>query len=268
VALPPPTGNATALVTGASEGIGEAIARELSHRGYHVVIVARRADRLAEVAAALGNKAHPLPADLSSREDRAALPERVAALGLVPDILVNNAGVVTAGPVAAADPDAELNLIDVDVAAVVDLCTRFVPGMVERRRGVVLNVASVGAFGPVPGQASYGAAKAFVLSYTHSLREELRPTGVTAAALCPGPVYTDISVKAGVSKQESEASLPKVLWRTTDDVALAAVAGLDDGRAVIIPGVANRAASAFFHLSPRRMVASLIARSTPVLKRD
>ena len=255
-------------MTGASSGIGEAIARELTRRGHHVVMVARRAERLAELTAALGAKAHPLPADLSSRDARAELLERVAALGLLPDILVNNAGLSTLGPVATADPDEELNLIEVDVAAVVDLCTRFVPGMVERRRGAVCNVASVGAFGPLPGQAAYAAAKAFVLSYTHSLREELRGTGVTAAALCPGPVRTGFGEAAGFSKEEAEAALPKMLWKTADEVAHAAVAGLDDGRAVIIPGVVNRAASAIYHLAPRRLVLPMLAHMSPALKRD
>ena len=125
----------------------------------------------------------------------------MAALGVVADILVNNAGLTTLGPVAEADPEAELNLIEVDVAAVVDLCSRFVPGMVERGRGAVLNVASVGAFGPVPGQASYGAAKAFVLSYTQAMREELRDTGVTAATLCPGPVYTGFGRRRRYSRR-------------------------------------------------------------------
>lgn len=232
------------------------------------MVVARRAERLNELAEVLGPKAHSLPADLSKRDDRAALPERVAALGLVPDILVNNAGVSTLGPVAKSDPEKELNLIDVDVAAIVDLCSRFVPGMVDRRRGAVLNVASVGAFGPVPGQASYGAAKAFVLSYTHSLREELRGTGVTAATLCPGPVDTGFGETAGFSKEEAEAVLPKVLWKTAEQVAEAAVVGLADGRAVIIPGAVNRAASAIYHLAPRRFVLPLLARMSPALKTD
>src|SRR5262249_29244929 len=152
-----------ALITGASSGIGEAIARELARRGHRLVLVARRADILEGLAHELGEGALPLPADLSQRTDRAALRDRVGALGLTVDILVNNAGLSTVGPVAKAVVDKELNLIEVDVAAVVDLCCRFLPGMVARRRGAVLNVASVGAFGPVPGLASYGAAKAFVL---------------------------------------------------------------------------------------------------------
>jgi uncharacterized protein len=133
----------------------------------------------------------------------------VAELGLAVDILINNAGLTTMGPVASADPDAELNMIEVDVAAVVDLCTRFMPAMVSRRSGAVLNVASVAAFGPLPGQAVYGAAKAFVLSYTQALREELKGSGVEAAALCPGPVHTGFGEAAGLSTEDAEAMLPR-----------------------------------------------------------
>src|SRR5207302_1188528 len=132
-------------------------------RGYHVVLVARSADRLEELARRLGPQAHPLPADLSDRSARAGLPDRVAALGLTPDILINNAGLSTLGLVAKSVPEQEVNLVEVDVAAVVDLCSRFLPGMVDRRRGAVLNVASIAGMGPLPGQAAYGAAKAFVL---------------------------------------------------------------------------------------------------------
>ena len=162
--LPPMTDDGVAVITGASSGIGEEIAREFARRGYRLVLVARRADRLRDLAEELAGRAYVLPADLSNRDQRATLFDQVAALGVVADILVNNAGLTTLGPVAEASPGAELNLIEVDVAAVVDLCSRFVPSMVKRGRGAVLNVASVGAFGPLPGQASYGAAKAFVLS--------------------------------------------------------------------------------------------------------
>ena len=200
MALPQPGKDRAAVITGASSGIGEEFAGILARRGYQVVLVARSVDRLEELAARLGAQAHPLPADLSDRTDRAALLERVTALGLVPDILVNNAGLSTLGLVAKSVPEKELNLVEVDVAAVVDLCSRFLPGMVERKRGAVLNVASLAAFGPLPGQAAYGAAKAFVLSYTHSLRGELRGTGVSATALCPGPVHTGFGEAAGFSQ--------------------------------------------------------------------
>jgi NADP-dependent 3-hydroxy acid dehydrogenase YdfG len=174
VVIPAPADDRAALVTGASSGIGEAIALELARRGHQLVLVARRTDRLHALAGSLSTKAHVLPADLSSRTDRAELPDRVAALGVAPDILINNAGLACRAHVAKSVPEQQLNLVEVDVASVVDLCSRFLPGMVERGRGAVLNVSSLAGFYPTPGQAAYGAAKAFVLSYTESLRSELR----------------------------------------------------------------------------------------------
>ncbi|HKH52907.1 MAG TPA: SDR family NAD(P)-dependent oxidoreductase, partial [Mycobacterium sp.] len=180
----------------------------------------------------------------------------------------NNAGLATVGPVAASSTHAELTLVEVDVAAVVDLCSRFVPGMVKRGRGAVLNVASVGAFGPEPGQASYGAAKAFVLSYTQAMGEELRGTGVIAATLCPGPVRTGFGAAAGIPDEEAEKSLPKFLWEEADTVARAAVDGLASGKGVIIPGAPNRIASLVNHFLPRRLLLPLVARNHPGLKED
>ncbi|MET0457355.1 MAG: SDR family NAD(P)-dependent oxidoreductase [Mycobacterium sp.] len=266
--LPAASSNGTVLVTGASSGIGEEIAREFHRRGRHVVLVARRAEKLQALAAALGSAADVLAADLSSAEARAALPDRVAELGLVVDALVNNAGLSTSGPVAASDPGAELNLVEVDVAAVVDLCSRFLPGMVARGRGAVLNVASVGAFGPLPGQAAYGAAKAFVLSYTQALGQELAGTGVVASTLCPGPVKTEFGETAGISDADAEAALPKAMWVSADEVARAAVDGLAAGRAVIIPGAFNKVGAAAYKALPRRLLLPILARSHPALKKD
>lgn len=265
--LPPPHSNGAVVITGASSGIGEQLAREFHRRGYQLALIARRADRLSALTDELGPTARALPTDLSKPEERAALPERLAALNLTAEVLVNNAGLGTSGPVAQADPAGELNLIEVDVSAVVDLCCRFVPGMVARGRGGVLNVASVGAFGPVPGQASYGGAKAFVLSYTHALREELRHTGVTAATLCPGPVKTGFGPAAGVSDEDAEAALPKAMWLDAATVARIAVDGMSAGKAVIVPGVANRVASWANHLLPRRLLLPTVARSHPALRR-
>jgi short-subunit dehydrogenase len=268
MALPPPGDDRAAIVTGASSGIGEHFAGILSRRGYRVVLVARSADRLEELAARLGSQAHPLPADLSDRTARAGLLDRVAALGLVPDILINNAGFSTLGLVAESVPEQEVNLVEVDVAAVVDLCSRFLPGMVERHRGAVLNVASMAAFGPLPGQAAYGAAKAFVLSYTHSLRGELRGTGVNATALCPGPVDTGFGEAAGFSKEEAESALPRVMWIAPDKVAQAGIDGLAAGKAVVVPGHVNRVASALFRVAPPELLLPVLSRGHPAFKRD
>jgi hypothetical protein len=269
MALPSPAPDRTAVVTGASSGIGEAIARELARRGYGVTLVARRADKLAALAAELagrGGRAEVLAADLSDRAARAALLGRVTDLGLVPDILVNNAGLSTLGAVAKSDPEAEINMIEVDVVAVADLCTRFLPGMVERKCGAVLNVASTAAFQPLAGQAAYGAGKSFVLSYTQALWAELRGTGVTATALCPGPVDTGFGEAAGFDKDEAEAALPRFMWETPEAVAKTGVDGLAKGRPVAIPGAANRVGAMFALAAPKRLLVPFLANRHPGLR--
>jgi uncharacterized protein len=266
MSLPTPGPDRAAVVTGASSGIGTEIARELHRRGHQVVLVARSAGKLADIAAELGDGAHVLPADLSDRSVRAGLLDRIGELGLIPDILINNAGLSTLGPVYKADPDAEMNMIEVDVVAVADLCSRFLPGMVERGRGALLNVASTAAFQPLPGQAAYGAGKAFVLSYTQSLVGELRGTGVSATALCPGPVHTGFGETAGFGKEDAEAALPKMMWVSAAAVAKAAVDGLDRGRLVVIPGAANRVAATFAQVTPRSLLVPLLAKNHPGLK--
>jgi short-subunit dehydrogenase len=140
--------------------------------------------------------------------------------------------------------------------------------MVDRRRGAVLNVSSVAAFGPLPGQAAYGAAKAFVLSYTHSLRGELRGTGVTATALCPGPVDTGFGEAAGFSKEDAEAALPRIMWLPADKVAQAGIDGLAAGKAVVVPGRVNRIASALFRIAPPESLLPLLVRGHPAFKDD
>ena len=269
MALPAPAPTRTALVTGASSGIGEAIARDLVARGHGVTLVARRAEKLAELAAELGARgvrAEVLAADLGDRAARAALPDRVAELGLEVDILVNNAGLTTVGPVAASDPDAELHMVEVDVLAVVDLCSRFLPGMVERGRGGVLNVASTAAFQPLPGQAGYGASKAFVLSYTRSLGGELKGTGVTATTLCPGPVHTGFEEVAGFDPVEAEQAMPSFMWETPESVARCGLDALAKGAPVAIPGTANRITAMVANLTPKQLLVPILASRHPGLK--
>ena len=269
MSLPTPGPDRAAVVTGASSGIGAEIARELSRRGHTLVLVARTESKLTALADELitaGGRAHVVVMDLGDRTARSTLADRVEALGLVPEILVNNAGFSTLGPVSQADPEAETAMLEVDVVAVADLCTRFLPGMVERGRGALLNVASTAAFQPLPGQAGYGAGKAFVLSYTQSLAGELRGTGVTATALCPGPVETGFGERAGFSEEEAQDALPGVLWVEADVVARAAVAGMDKGRMVVIPGRANRVAATFAQVVPRSLLVPVLARSHPGLK--
>jgi short-subunit dehydrogenase len=263
--LPAPQTGRVAVITGASSGIGAEIARELSRRGHELVLVARSADKLEALAAELPTTAHVVPADLTDRAARAGLLPELESRGLVPQVLVNNAGFSTLGAVHRSDPEEELRMIEVDVATVADLCSRFLPGMTERGTGAVLNVASTAAFQPLPGQASYGAAKAFVLSYTRSLSAELRGTGVTATVLCPGPVDTGFGEAAGFTKEQADDALPAFMWVPAADVARAAVEGLDKGTLVVIPGFANRAGAAFAHLMPKRVLLPFLAKAHPGL---
>lgn len=266
--LPQPSVDNTALVTGASSGIGAEIARELARRGQNVTLVARSAAKLRDLAeelSAVGVRADVLPTDLADRTSRAALPERVAALGLNVSILVNNAGLSTMGPVAQSNPDAELHMVEVDVVAVIDLCSRLLPAMVERGSGAILNVASTAAFQPLPGQAGYGASKAFVLSYSRALAGELRKSGVNVTALCPGPVETGFGEAAGISHEDAEASLPKFMWEPADAVARCGVDALAAGRTVAIPGAANRVSATLASLAPKQFLVPLLASRHPGL---
>ncbi len=269
MSLPAPHPDRTALVTGASSGIGEAIAKELASRGHGVTLVARSADKLEVLADQLrgqGVRAEVVAADLSDRSARRELRGRVEDLGLEVDVLVNNAGLSTMGPVANADPAKEANMIEVDVAAVADLCGQFVPGMVERRRGAILNVASTAAFQPIPGQAGYAACKAFVLSYTRALAAELKASGVTVTALCPGPVETGFGEAAGIDHDDATKALPEFMWESATDVAKSGVDGLAAGRGVVIPGRANWVSAVAAHLTPKRFLVPVLAKQHPALK--
>lgn len=269
MALPTPAADRTCIVTGASSGIGTELARVLAERGHGVTLVARREDRLQALADELhdrhGVRAEVVAADLTDEDARAAIAPALAERGLTVDLLVNNAGFSTTGAVAASDPAREVAMVRTDVEAVVHLCSTFVPGMVERRRGAVLNVASTAAFQPLPGQAGYGGAKAFVLSYTRALSQELRGTGVTATALCPGPVETEFAEAAGFAEGEAGAALPRVMWVSAAEVASAGITGLERGRDVVIPGPANRLVAGLAPFIPRRVLLPVLAKRHPAL---
>ena len=269
MSLPSPAPDRACLVTGASSGIGSDIARELAARGHQVVLVARSEEPLRKLADEIGTEAvpaHVLPTDLSDRTARAGLLDKVAELGLTVDVLINNAGYSTLGKVAEADPDEEMAMVEVDVVAIQDLCTRMLPGMVERGRGAILNVASTAAFQPLPGQASYAAAKSFVLSYTLSLAGELAKSGVTATCLCPGPVKTGFADRAGFEPDDFDSALPKVMWVTSEEVARYAVQELDRGSLVAIPGLANRVGARFSRVAPHRVLLEILKRMHPALR--
>ena len=264
MALPPPSPDATCVVTGASSGIGVEVARELTRRGYRVTLVARREERLHELAAELGEGAEVHAADVSDPAARQGLAEALAARGAEVAVLVNNAGFATSGPFVKADRNRELEMVRTNVEAVVDLCALFVPAMAQRGIGAVLNVASTAAFQPLPMQAAYAASKAFVLSFTESLHAELGGTGVAVTALCPGPVKTEF---ADVAEIPGHDALPGVFWGSADEVARAGIDGLERGKRVVIPGALNRAGAVGGQHAPRSLFLRLAARAHPAARK-
>jgi uncharacterized protein len=263
MALPPPSPDTTCVVTGASSGIGAELARELARRGHHVTLVARREERLRELAAELGG-AEVHAADLADPNARQGLADALAASGTEVAALVNNAGFSTSGPFVKGDRDRELEMVRTNVEAVVDLCALFVPGMAERRNGAVLNVASTAAFQPIAMQAGYAATKAFVLSFTESLHEELSGTGVAVTALCPGPVKTEF---ADVAEIPGTDALPGAFWTSAAAVARAGIHGLERGKRVVIPGALNRAGALGGQHAPRSLVLRLTSRVHPAARK-
>jgi short-subunit dehydrogenase len=270
MSLPAPAPDRTCVVTGASSGIGSEIARQLAGRGHGVTLVARREDRLLaladELRASHDVRAVAIAADLTDEGSRARIADELTTRGLTVDALVNNAGFSTTGPVYRSDPSREVAMIRTDVEAVAHLCSVFLPGMVDRGAGAILNVASTAAFQPLPGQAGYSASKAFVLSYSHALRGELRGKGVTVTVLCPGPVKTEFVEVAGFSEEEATSTVPGFMWETAADVARAGVDGLARGHAVVIPGTANRITAFSGYLTPRKLLLPILARQHPSLK--
>ena len=249
----------TALVTGASSGIGAALAAGLAARGAHLVLAARRTDRLGSlreeiVAAHPDLRVEVVAADLSAAGSAAALLDEVASRGTGVDVLVNDAGVGSHGDVADQDPDEAAALVGLNVTSLVELTTRALPAMVAAGRGAVLNVASTAAFQPVPTMALYAATKAFVLSYTQALHQELRGTGVVASALCPGPTETEFFSRTGASFLTRGRQSPQ-------QVAEAALEGLSRGRRTVVPGRVNALGAALAPLAPRGLVMAVAARA-------
>ena len=225
-----------AVVTGASSGIGAVFARELAGRGYPVLAVARRLERLeklAREAAEAGGRIEPLVADLKTEEGLSSVIMRIADLGPI-DLLVNNAGVAPSGDFLNDSLDKHLGAIRLNVDAVVTLTHAVLGGMVPRRGGAIINVASVVAFQPFPHFAIYAATKAFVLSFTEAIAEELKGTGVRILALCPGATKTEIDVFS-----DNKGLLGKLPSLTPQEVVKAALDALETGRVVKVVGGLN-----------------------------
>ena len=262
MSLPSPSTSATTLVTGASSGIGAAIARELAGRGHALTLVARREERLRSLATELqdehGTDVEVIAADLSDPAGRDQLDSEVTQRGRWVEILVNNAGFGSRGDFVSNERGRQVEMVRTNVEAVVDLTARFLPGMVERGRGSVINVASVAAFQPMPGTAVYAASKSFVLSFSEAIRTELRGSGVTVTAVCPGPIKTEFTEAAGMGGVED--STPGVIWMSAEDLARQAVSGADRDKRVVVPGGLNRATALAGQHSPRAFALPLIQR--------
>lgn len=262
MALPEPSESATALVTGASAGIGEAIARELASRGHGVTLVARREERLRELAGELAEqhevRAEVIAADLGSTEARDRLAERIEELGLEVEILVNNAGFGGDGDFVEMDRERLVSMVQLNCEALLDLQARYLAGMVERGRGVVINIASTSAFQPLPSTATYAATKAFVLSLSEAVHQELKGTGVTLTAVSPGPVRTEFMKAAGMD--QAEEKVPGFVWASSEAIAKAAVDAAERGKRAIVPGLLNRVGAITGQHSPRSLVLPIAKR--------
>lgn len=268
MATPRPESPETALVTGASSGIGASLAGLFAENGFDLVLVARREAELESQAerfrSAHGVRAEVIPMDLLAPGAPARLVERLETSGLAVDVLVNNAGSMEMGRFAQIDVAKHERLLQLNVLVLASLTHRLVQPMLARGHGRILNVSSTSSFQPVPSLALYAASKAFVLSLSESLHEELKGTGVTVTALCPGITRTEMLDRAQ-GEHEFVQGLPGFLF---SDVASVARAGYDAcmaGQAVVVPGLSNRLAASLVQLYPRwlvRRVGGIVGRRT------
>ena len=253
--------NPVALITGASVGIGEQFARQLSERGHDVVLVARDAARLEALAKEIdgrnGAHAEVLTADLTDPQQLATVEARARHV----DLLVNNAGFGTFGSFHTLDIDTEIREINLNVIALVRLTHAAAAAMVERGRGGILNVSSLAGFQPGPSNGTYGATKAFVTSFTEAVHEELRGTGVSVTVLCPGFTHTEFQSRANVPA----GSVPGFMWQEAPEVARAGLDGVAKNKAVVIPGTTNKVMGTLSALTPhaitRRLGGAILKRA-------
>ncbi len=241
------------LVTGASAGLGAEFARQCAARGETLALTARRADRLEALAAEIGG-AHTFPADLSAPGAPARLLAELAERGLSVARLINNAGFGLIGRFAELPLDRQRQMVDLNIGALTELAHLVLPAMIERRQGAILNVASTAAFQPGPGFAAYFATKAYVLSLTEALHQELKGTGIKVSALCPGPTATEFGQVAGFNSKRFDR-----LSADAASVVAAGLRGLDRNQAVIVPGLLNKATSQSGRLIPRAVMRRIVA---------
>ncbi len=248
-----------ALVTGASAGLGEVFARRLGARGHDLVLVARRADRLEALAAGIrqahGGQALVLAVDLQRPDGPAEVAKRVAETSLPVDVLVNNAGYGNYGLFAECAIEREIGQIDLNVRSLVALTRLFLPAMLQRRRGTVINLGSVASFVPLPYLATYAATKAFVLSFTEALSAELDDTGVHAMIVCPGPTSTEFQEASGLGQGDAHT-----VRMTAEEVVDLALRDWDKRRRVSVTGFKNKLQTTLSGWFPRGFVARVTKR--------
>ena len=242
------------LITGASAGLGAEFARRCAKRGDDLVLVARRRDRLEDLAAEIQGRVHIHAMDLSKLDAPRRLIEGLEADGITVETLINNAGFGGGGRFASLSLERQGEMIDLNVRALTQLSRLVLPPMLERRRGFILNVASTAAFQPGPGAAVYFASKAYVLSFSEALHQELKGSGVNVSALCPGATATEFGAVAGYKGRQLERfrADPKA-------VVQAGLDGLDRNKAVVIPGLGNKATAQASRLLPRAAVRRIVA---------
>jgi len=248
----------TSLITGASSGIGRDLAREFAADGYDLVLVARHTEALQQLADELTRahrvKATVMPVDLSQPGAARRLYDDLERAGTTIDVVVNNAGFGLQGPFAEAAADRVLDMIQVNIAALTELTRLCLPGMLARNRGGVLNVGSTAAFQAGPFMAVYYATKAYVLSFTEAIAEEVAGTALRVSCLSPGPTATGFADAA----QMTETRLFRRGTMTSMDVARIGFEGWKQGRIIVIPGITNRVGAALVRLSPRPLVRKLV----------
>ena len=256
--VPAPSPDARAVVTGASQNIGEALASELAARGHNLIVIARREDILTDLATRLADKYGVIvevrPADLTDAGERAKLAEELASRTI--SILCANAGTATFGPVSTLDPAGERAQVQLNAVAVHDLTLAVLPGMVERKAGGILISGSAAGNSPIPYNATYAATKAFVNTFSESLRGELRGSGVHVTLLAPGPVRTELPDPADASLVEK--LVPDFLWVSTEHTALVSLDALARNKMRVVPGLTSKAMSVASQYAPRAIVAPIV----------